>query len=109
MKKLLGIIVLGLLLISNIAGAKTKNIGNGLKINIPKQYKHFEIDLKKIMSAFPIIKEMIDEDEIDKDEFESFGIGPKAKLLIFQPALLQTILIIFHNHFFYNIFQHIHL
>tara|TARA_B100000787_G_C16148327_1_gene275354 strand:+ start:49 stop:1101 length:1053 start_codon:yes stop_codon:yes gene_type:complete len=82
MKKILGIVVLSLLLISNIAGAKTKDIGNGLKINIPKKYKHFEIDLKKIMSAFPIIKEMIDENEIDKDEFESFGIGPKAKLLV---------------------------
>ena len=82
MKKILGIIVLSLLLISNTAGAKTKDIGYGLKINIPKKYKHFEIDLKKIMSAFPIIKEMIDENEIDKDEFESFGIGPKAKLLV---------------------------
>ena len=82
MKKILGIVVLSLLLISNIAGAKTKDIGYGLKINIPKKYKYFEIDLKKIMSAFPIIKEMIDEDEIDKDEFESFGIGPKAKLLV---------------------------
>ena len=74
--------VLGLLLISNIAGAKTKDIGYGLKINIPKKYKYFEIDLKKIISAFPIIKEMIDKDEIDKDELESFGIGPKAKLLV---------------------------
>ena len=82
MKKLLGIVVLGLLLISNIAGAKTKDIGYGLKINIPKKYKYFEIDLKKIISAFPIIKEMIDKDEIDKDELESFGIGPKAKLLV---------------------------
>ena len=81
-KKLLSIIVLGLLLISNIAGAKTKDIGYGLKINIPKKYKYFEIDLKKIISAFPIIKEMIDKDEIDKDELESFGIGPKAKLLV---------------------------
>ena len=66
MKNILGIVVLSLLLISNIAGAKTKDIGNGLKINIPKKYKHFEIDLKKIMSAFPIIKEMIDENEIDE-------------------------------------------
>ena len=74
--------VLVLLLNSNIVEAKTKDIGDGLKINIPKKYKHFEIDLKKIMLAFPIIKEMIDEDEIDKDEFESFGIGPKAKLLV---------------------------
>ena len=38
MKKLLGIVVLGLLLISNTVEAKSKNIGNGLTINIPKKY-----------------------------------------------------------------------
>ena len=82
MKKLLGILVLGLLLISNTVEAKSKSIGNGLTINIPKKYKHFEINFKKLTSTFPAIKKMLDEDEIDKEEFESFGIGPNAKLLV---------------------------
>ena len=82
MKKLLGILVLGLLLISNIVEAKSKDIGNGLTINIPKKYKHFEINFKKLTSTFPAIKKMLDEDEIDKEELESFGIGLKAKLLV---------------------------
>ena len=82
MKKLLGILVLGLLLISNIVEAKSKDIGNGLTINIPKKYKHFEINFKKLTSTFPAIKKMLDEGEIDKEEFESFGIGPNTKLLV---------------------------
>ena len=82
MKKLLGILVLGLLLISNTVEAKSKSIGNGLTINIPKKYKHFEINFKKLTSTFPAIKKMLDEDEIDKEEFENFGIGPNAKLLV---------------------------
>ena len=82
MKKLLGILVISLLLISNIAEAKSKDIGNGLTINIPKKYKHFEINFKKLTSTFPAIKKMLDEDEIDKEELESFGIGLKAKLLV---------------------------
>ena len=45
MKKLLAILVLGLLLISNIAEAKTKDIGNGLTINIPKN-----INILKLIS-----------------------------------------------------------
>ena len=80
MKKFLAILVL--VLFTTWASAKTKDIGNGLTINIPKKYKHFEINFKKLTSTFPAIKKMLDEDEIDKEELESFGIGLKAKLLV---------------------------
>jgi len=61
MKKLLGIVVLGLLLIPNYSEAKTKDIGNGLIINIPKNYKYFEIDFEKLYSI-PELKYEFDKD-----------------------------------------------
>ena len=82
MKKLLGILVLGLLLITNITEAKTKDIGNGLTIDIPKKYKYFEINFKKLMSTFPAIKKMLNEDQSAKDDLENFGIGLKAKVVV---------------------------
>ena len=47
MKKLLGIVVLGLLLSGNVE-AKIKNIGNGLSINIPNKYKYFELTFRQL-------------------------------------------------------------
>ena len=82
MKKLLGILVLGLLLITNITEAKTKDIGNGLTIDIPKKYKYFKINFKKLMSTFPAIKKMLNEDQSAKDDLENFGISLKAKLVV---------------------------
>ena len=73
--------VLGLLLISNITEAKTKDIGNGLTIDIPKKYKYFEINFIKLMSTFPAIKKMLSEDQSAKDDLEEFGVGQKAKLV----------------------------
>jgi hypothetical protein len=73
MKKLLGIVVLGLLLSGNVF-AKSKNIGNGLSINIPNNYKYFEITVKQLVSRFPDI----DLNELDED----FGIGLGAKLIV---------------------------
>ena len=90
MKKFLAILVLGLLLISNIAEAKSKDIGNGLTINIPKKYKHFEINFKKLTSTFPGIKKMLDEDEIDKEEFESFGIVVAEALSCGCPVVVSN-------------------
>jgi hypothetical protein len=52
MKKLLAIVVLGLLLIANYSEAKTQNIGSGLTINIPKKYHYYEIDFAKLKSIF---------------------------------------------------------
>jgi hypothetical protein len=73
MKKFLGIVVLGLLLSGNVF-AKSKNIGNGLSINIPNNYKYFEITVKQLVSRFPDI----DLNELDED----FGIGLGAKLIV---------------------------
>jgi hypothetical protein len=73
MKKLLAIMVLGLFFSGN-AYAETKNIGNGLSINIPSKYKYFEITARQIVSRFPDIGL----DELDDD----FGIGMNAKLIV---------------------------
>ena len=74
MKRLIGILVLGLLLSDNVE-AKTKNISNGLSINIPNKYKYFELTFKQLVSRFP---------EIASDEqiYEDFGIGMGAKLIV---------------------------
>jgi len=73
MKKLLGIVVLGLLLSGSVL-AQTKNIGNGLSINIPNNYKYFEITFRQLVSRFPDITE----DYLDDD----FGIGLGTKLIV---------------------------
>ena len=74
MKKLLAIIVLGLLLSGN-AVSQTKNIGNGLNVKIPDKYKYFEITFRQLVSRFP---------EITSDEqiYDDLGIGLKAKLIV---------------------------
>ena len=74
MKKAIAIIILGLLLSGNVE-AKTKNIGNGLSINIPNKYKYFELTFRQLVSRFP---------EIASDEqiYEDFGIGMGAKLIV---------------------------
>lgn len=73
MKKLLGILVLGLMLSGNVF-AKSKNIGNGLSINIPNNYKYFEITVKQLVSRFPDIEL----NELDED----FGVGLGTKLIV---------------------------
>jgi len=35
--------------------AKTKNIGNGISINIPNNYEYFELTFKLLSSRFPNI------------------------------------------------------
>ena len=73
MKKLLGIIVLGLLLSVN-SMAKTKNIGNGISINIPSNYEYFELTFRQLVSRFPDIS--------DEFIYEDFGIGMGSKLIV---------------------------
>ena len=73
MKKIFGIMVLCLLLSGNVL-AQTKNIGNGLSINIPNNYKYFEITGRQLLSRFP----NIEQNELDDD----FGIGLGAKLVV---------------------------
>jgi len=60
--------------LSGNAFAKTKNIGNGLSINIPNNYKYFEITVKQLVSRFPDIEL----NELD----DEFGIGLGAKLIV---------------------------
>ena len=71
MKIFFWILVLGLMLSGN-AFAKSKNIGNGLSINIPNNYKYFEITVKQLVSRFPDIEL----NELDED----FGVGLGTKL-----------------------------
>ena len=72
MKKLLGIIVLGLLLSVN-SMAKTKNIGNGISINIPSNYEYFELTFKQFSSRFP---------DIDYADLDEWGIGIDSKIVV---------------------------
>ena len=67
--------VLGLLLIPNYSEAKTKDIGQGLTVNIPNNYEYFEITLGEIYSEFS---------EIDNGDntLKSFGIGDKTKFVV---------------------------
>ena len=73
MKKLVATIILGLLFSGN-AYAETKNIGNGLSINIPNKYKYFELTFKQLISRFP--------DEFDEQIYGDFGVGMDAKLIV---------------------------
>jgi hypothetical protein len=72
MKKLLGIIVLSLLLSVNSI-AKTKNIGNGISINIPNKYEYFELTFKQLSSRFP---------DIDYTDLDEWGIGIDSKIVV---------------------------
>ena len=74
MKKAIAIIILGLLLSGNVE-AKTKNIGNGLSINIPNKYKYFELTFRQLVSRFP---EIVSDEQI----YDDFGIGMGAKLIV---------------------------
>jgi len=74
MKKILGIVFLGLLLSGNVI-ARSKNIGNGLSINIPNNYKYFELTFRQLVSRFPDITS-------DEQIYDDFGIGVDAKLIV---------------------------
>ena len=71
-KKLLGIMVLGLLLSGN-SMAKTKNIGNGISINVPNEYEYFELTFKQFSSRFP---------DIDYTDLDEWGIGIDSKIVV---------------------------
>ena len=63
-----------MLLCSNVE-AQTKNIGNGLSINIPNKYKYFELTFRQLVSRFP---EIVSDEQI----YDDFGIGMGAKLIV---------------------------
>ena len=84
MKKLLAILVLGLLLITNVAQAKNIDVGNGITLDIPKNYKYFEINYKKLKSllvTFPNLKKQIRSKDF-KEGLKLFGVGNNSKLMI---------------------------
>ena len=77
MKKLLTISVLTLLLITNITEAKTIDVGNGMALDVPKNYKYFEINYKKLKSllvTFPNLKKQIGSKDF-KEGLKLFGVG----------------------------------
>ena len=71
-KKLLLIIILSMLVIGKVA-AQTKNIGNGLSINIPKNYEYFELTFEQLISRFP---------NIDYINLEDWGVGMNSKIIV---------------------------
>ena len=73
MKKLLGIVVLGLFLNINVL-AEIKNIGNKLSIDIPNNFKYFELTFRQLISRFPDIS--------DELIYKDFGIGMGSKLIV---------------------------
>ena len=83
MKKFVGIIVLNFLLIINISEAKILDVGNGIAIDFPKNYKYFEINYKKLndlLVTFPAFK--IIENKDFKENLKFVGIGNNSKLTI---------------------------
>ena len=72
MKKILGIVVLGLLMSVN-SMAKTKNIGNWISINIPNNYEYFELTFKQLSSRYP---------DIDYTDLDEWGIGIDSKIVV---------------------------
>ena len=83
MKKLLAIVVLGLLW-CNVAQAKPIDVGNGITLDVPKNYKYFEINYKKLKSllvTFPDLKKQIKSKDYKKN-LKLFGIGNNSKLRI---------------------------
>ena len=82
MKKLLAIVVLGLLW-CNVAQAKPIDVGNGITLDIPKNYKYFEINYKKLESllvTFPDLKKQIKSKDYKKT-LKLFGIGNNSKFM----------------------------
>ena len=84
--------VLGLFLNTNVL-AGIKNIGNELSINIPNNFKYFELTFRQLVSRFPDIS--------DEFIYEDFGIGMGSKLIVIAnnkktikiiewPNLIQT-------------------
>ena len=84
MKKLLGIVVLGLLLVVSDTQAKNVDVGNRITIDIPKNYKYFQINYKKIKNLlvkFPNLKKQIKSKDF-KESLEFTGVGKNSKLTI---------------------------
>ena len=84
MKRLLGIIILALLFVVNDTQAKIVDVGNGITIDIPKNYKYFQINYKKLKNLlvkFPNLKKKINSKDF-KESLRFAGVGKNSKLTI---------------------------
>ena len=84
MKKLLGIIILGLLLVVSDTQAKNVDVGNRITIDIPKNYKYFQMNYKKLKNLlvkFPNLKKQINSKDF-KESLKFTGVGKNSKLTI---------------------------
>ncbi len=84
MKKLFGIAVLNFLLTINISEAKILDVGNKITIDVPKNYKYFEINYKKfngLLVTFPNLKKTMGNKDF-KESLKLLGIGNNSKFTI---------------------------
>jgi len=82
MKKLLGILVLGLLW-SNILSAKILNIENKIQLEVPPSHKYIQYENEEVRESIEEITDLIEGLELDM-----FLIGP-SKYLDFEKAILD--------------------
>ena len=77
MKKLLGIIVLGLLLSGNILSAKTINIENKIQLDVPISHGFIKIDRDSALNSGALsgLEEFLD--ELDDLALNFYVVGPK--------------------------------
>ena len=83
MKKLLGIVVLGLLLSSNILSAKILNIENKVLLEVPSSHKYIEYDNEEVRESIEELTDLMEGLEI-----KMFLVGP-SKYVDFEKAILD--------------------
>ena len=79
MKKFLSFVIISIFFVTS-AEAKIKKIGNGLSIDIPDGYQYASINLRKLLSRFPITSK--DFSKKDLKDLEEIGIGKSTKLIL---------------------------
>ena len=82
MKKLLGIVVLGLLC-SNTLSAKTLNIQNKILLEVPSSHKYIEYDNEEVRESIEELTDLMEGLEI-----KMFLVGP-SKYVDFEKAILD--------------------
>jgi hypothetical protein len=83
MKKLLGIVVLGLLLSGNILSAKILNIENKVLLEVPSSHKYIEYDNEEVRESIEELTDLMEGLEI-----KMFLVGP-SKYVDFEKAILD--------------------
>ena len=79
MKKFLSFVIFSIFFVITVE-AKIKKIGNGLSIDIPDGYQYASINLRKLLSRFPIASK--DFSKKDLKALEEIGIGKSTKLIL---------------------------